>query len=114
MRYIGRKDLAKIDRSLIQKAASHAYELFLDENYTMLDRIHVQDGGNTLLLMPCFERNYFATKLVSVFPAAPELGAPAVNGIMTLADGKTGMPLAVMNGAALAAERTGAVGGGLP
>lgn len=111
MRYIGKKDIAKIDRSLILNAISHAYELLLDETYTMPDRIHVQDGDNTLLLMPCFEDRYFATKLVSVFPGAPKLGAPAVNGIMTLADNKTGMPLAVMDGAALTAERTGAVGG---
>ena len=111
MRYIGKKDIAKIDRSLILNAISHAYELLLDDNYTMPDRIHVQDGDNTLLLMPCFEDRYFATKLVSVFPGAPKLGAPAVNGIMTLADNKTGMPLAVMDGAALTAERTGAVGG---
>nr|WP_321403819.1 ornithine cyclodeaminase family protein [uncultured Desulfobacter sp.] len=111
MLYIGKKDIAKIDRSLILNAISHAYELLLDKTYTMPDRIHVQDGANTLLLMPCFESSYFATKLVSVFPGAPELGAPAVNGIMTLADNKTGMPLAVMDGAALTAERTGAVGG---
>lgn len=111
MRYIGKKDIAKIDRSLILNAISNAYTLLLDGNYTMPDRIHVHDGDNTLLLMPCFESNYFATKLVSVFPDAPQLGAPAVNGIMTLADNKTGMPLAVMDGAALTAERTGAVGG---
>lgn len=111
MRYIGKQDIAKIDRSLILNAISNAYTLRLDGNYTMPDRIHVQDGENTLLLMPCFESNYFATKLVSVFPGAPKLGAPAVNGIMTLADNKTGMPLAVMDGAALTAERTGAVGG---
>ena len=111
MRYISKKDILKIDRSLILDSISHAYELFLDENYTMPDRIHVQDGDNTLLLMPCFESNYFATKLVSVFPDAPKHGAPAVNGIMTLADSKTGMPLAIMDGAALTAERTGAVGG---
>ncbi|NDY70833.1 ornithine cyclodeaminase family protein [Desulfobacter hydrogenophilus] len=111
MLYIGKKDIAKIDRSLILNAIFHAYELLLDQNYTMPDRIHVEDGGNTLLLMPCFEHNYFATKLVSVFPGASQFGAPAVNGIMTLADNKTGMPLAVMDGAALTAERTGAVGG---
>lgn len=111
MRYIGKKDIAKMDRSLILNAISNAYELLLDETYTMPDRIHVQNGGNTLLLMPCFESSYFATKLVSVFPDAPKLGAPAVNGIMTLADNKTGMPLAVMDGAAMTAERTGAVGG---
>ncbi|WP_320044857.1 ornithine cyclodeaminase family protein [uncultured Desulfobacter sp.] len=111
MLYIGKKDIAKVDRSLILNAISNAYTLLLDENYTMPDRIHVQNGENTLLLMPCFESNYFATKLVSVFPDAPRLGAPAVNGIMTLADNKTGMPLAVMDGAALTAERTGAVGG---
>ncbi len=111
MRYFSKKDILTVDLSVVLDAISNAYELVLDEKYNMPDRSHVQDKDNTLLLMPCFAGGYFATKLVSVFPDAPKKGAPAVNGIMTLADNDTGMPLAVMDGAALTALRTGAVGG---
>jgi len=38
-------------------------------------------------------------------------GLPVVNGMLALADNKTGQPLAVMDGAAVTAERTGGVGG---
>ncbi len=111
MRFLNKTDIISIDRTLIQNAVLHAYELMIRNEYNMPDRMHVQDGQNTLLLMPCFGTSYFATKLVSVFPGAPEQGLPAVNGIMTLADNDTGKPLAIMDGAALTAERTGAVGG---
>ena len=66
---------------------------------------------NTLLLMPCFSKDFFATKLVSVFPAAPEYEQPVVNGVLVLADNRSGKPLAIMDGAAVTAQRTGAVGG---
>ena len=100
-----------MDRALIQESIRKAYTLVLDNNYIMPDRVHVKDGENTLLLMPCFSGTYFATKLVSVFPGAAKAGLPVVNGVMTLNDNNTGQPLAVMDGAALTAERTGAVGG---
>ncbi|TFH26955.1 MAG: hypothetical protein E4H10_05480, partial [Bacteroidia bacterium] len=31
-------------------------------------RMHIDRGPNTLLLMPCFGEKYFSTKLVSMFP----------------------------------------------
>nr|NJM01432.1 ornithine cyclodeaminase family protein [Desulfobacula sp.] len=54
---------------------------------------------------------YFSTKLVSVFPDAAKHGRPAVNGVMVLSDNISGQPLAIMDGAAITAQRTGAVGG---
>ena len=111
MLFLNGKEITSVDRRLIQDAVSKAYELMHTGNFNMPDRSHVQDGDNTLLLMPCFSTSYFATKLVSVFPGAADRGLPVVNGIMTLADNTSGRPLAVMDGAALTAERTGAVGG---
>lgn len=111
MLFLNKKDITCVDRNLIQDAVAGAYELMNRNQYNMPDRIHVQDGDNTLLLMPCFSSDYFATKLVSVFPGAADRGLPVVNGIMTLADNSTGQPLAIMDGAAVTAERTGAVGG---
>ncbi|OQY50477.1 MAG: hypothetical protein B6230_06240 [Desulfobacteraceae bacterium 4572_89] len=111
MLFLNKKDIGKIGQEVIQNAVKKAYELILDKSYNMPDRMHVGDGQNTLLLMPCFTKEFFATKLVSVFPNANEFDQPAVNGVMVLSDNKSGQPLAIMDGAAITAERTGAVGG---
>ena len=50
------------------------------------------------------------TKLVSVVPGNTARALPVTNGLMILNEGDTGLPLAVMNAAALTAVRTGAVG----
>ena len=111
MLFLNKTDIAGLDRTLIQGAVRRAYSLMLDNDYNMPDRIHVHDKDNTFLLMPCFSGAYLATKLVSVFPGAAQKGLPVVNGVMILNDNETGQPLAFMDGAALTAERTGAVGG---
>ena len=114
MLFIGKKDIRTIGREVIQSAVKKAYALVLRKAFTMPDRTHVQDGEDTLLLMPCFSAGFFATKLVSVFPGALKHDQPVVNGVLVLADNRTGQPLAIMDGAAITAERTGAVGvGGL-
>ncbi len=96
---------------MIQASIEKAYNIMLRKDYHMPDRVHVSDGPNSLLLMPCFSGQYFSTKLVSVFPEAVKHGQPAVNGVMVLSDNISGKPLAIMDGAALTAQRTGAVGG---
>ncbi|WP_022663746.1 ornithine cyclodeaminase family protein [Desulfospira joergensenii] len=111
MLYLNKESISQIDRSMIQEAVRHAYHLVLDKAFNMPDRMHVADNENMLLLMPCFSEKYFATKLVSVFPEAGKHGLPAVNGVLVLCDNLTGQPLAFMDGAAVTAERTGAVGG---
>ncbi|MCG8563901.1 MAG: ornithine cyclodeaminase family protein [Desulfobacterales bacterium] len=111
MLFLNRATIAKVDADLIQEAVGQAYAKVMANDFNMPDRAHVGDGENMLLLMPCFSGQYFATKLVSVFPGAPELGEPSVNGMVVLSSNETGKPLAVMDGAALTAERTGAVGG---
>jgi ornithine cyclodeaminase/alanine dehydrogenase-like protein (mu-crystallin family) len=111
MLFISKRDIHKIDQRLIQNAVKNAYELVLNHSYNMPDRIHVENEQNTLLLMPCFSKDFFATKLVSVFPDAPQYDQPVVNGLLVLADNKSGKPLAVMDGAAVTSQRTGAVGG---
>jgi ornithine cyclodeaminase/alanine dehydrogenase-like protein (mu-crystallin family) len=74
------------------------------------DRMHVEQDGNTLLLMPSFAGGSFGTKLVSVFPGNRDKNVPVVIGTMVLNNGETGEPLAIMNGTVLTALRTGAVG----
>lgn len=74
-------------------------------------RTQVVDQGNTLLLMPAFGKSFFATKVITIFPKNLEFNRPTLAGLLLLNDGKTGEPLAIMNGAKLTALRTGAVAG---
>ena len=111
MLFLNKYEIQKMDQNTIQTAVEQAYRLVLSQNYNMPDRMHVADKQNTLLLMPCFSEKFFATKLVSVFPEAQQHGQPAVNGVMVFSDNVSGQPLAIMDGAAITAQRTGAVGG---
>lgn len=73
-------------------------------------RLHIEWGANTLLTMPAVVEGSFGTKLVSVIPGNAARRLPVTNGLMVLNDGETGLPVALMNAAALTAQRTGAVG----
>ncbi|WP_300463090.1 hypothetical protein [Desulfobacula sp.] len=111
MLYLNKHAIQQMDQQMIQTAVEQAYRLVLNKNYTMPDRMHVTDHQNTLLFMPCFSENFFAAKLVWVFPEARQHGQPAVNGLVVLSDAVSGHALAIMDGAAITAQRTGAVGG---
>jgi ornithine cyclodeaminase/alanine dehydrogenase-like protein (mu-crystallin family) len=74
------------------------------------DRQHVRWGQGTLLIMPAIGAGVMATKLVSVVAGNAARGLPVTNGLVILSDGETGLPLAIMNAAAVTAMRTGAVG----
>lgn len=73
-------------------------------------RTHIDRGPNTFLLMPCFSKDYFSTKLVSVFPENLSKNEPVIYGSVILNDGSSGKPLAVLDGSKLTAMRTAAVG----
>lgn len=73
-------------------------------------RLHVQWGPNTLLAMPAAAEVGLGVKAVTVAPGNAARDIPVINGIMILNDSETGVPLAIVNAAALTAQRTGAVG----
>ncbi len=95
--------------ALIGPAESAALESDQPE-YRAPRRQHIEWNGNTYLTMPAVARDMIGTKLVSVVPGNAIRNLPVTNGVMVLADGGTGVPLAVLNAAALTALRTGAVG----
>jgi len=73
--------------------------------------VKTADGGPdaTLLLMPAWQTGrHIGIKLVTVFPGNAALGMPSVMGAYLLLDGRTGEPLAMMDGPALTARRTAA------
>lgn len=68
------------------------------------------DGtGGTLLIMPAWDPGrHIGVKLVTVFPGNGEFGLPAIMGAYLLNDGRTGRPLALIDGPMLTVKRTAA------
>src|SRR5262245_65826622 len=52
---------------------------------------------------------YMAVKSLLLNPRNPERGLPSINSLVTLLDGNTGVPLAVMDGNWITAVRTAGV-----
>jgi ornithine cyclodeaminase len=107
-----------IDSSTIREIASHsewvgameeALQVITTGNYIMPERMHLDRGNDTFLIMPCITDEYWVTKLVSFCPGNSEKERPSIYGTVVLNDTKTGEPLAVMDGAMITAMRTAAV-----
>ncbi len=79
--------------------------------FTMPQRMHLDNGENTLLLMPCLTERFYGTKLVTVFPGNTKQNLPTVAAVMLLNSADTGETLAILDGQELTALRTGAMGG---
>lgn len=73
-------------------------------------RAHVDFGDNTLLTMPVISPEAFGVKVVSVVPSNASRNLATIHGLMTLSDGMTGVPLAILDAAAVTSQRTGAIG----
>lgn len=67
-------------------------------------------SGDALLLMPGSAAlpHVYGAKVISLHPANPAQGRPAIQGFVALFDGDTGTPLAIVDGGALTAIRTAA------
>lgn len=112
MLILNQEDLLRaVSREEIVDCVEKAVLLYEEKDFHMPDRMCVDYGKNSLLLMPCFTEKSMGTKLVSLFPENEKKNVPVLFGVMVLNDGETGKPLAVLNGSALTALRTGAVGG---
>jgi ornithine cyclodeaminase/alanine dehydrogenase-like protein (mu-crystallin family) len=111
MLIINEKDIENtIEPFEMVSAIERAY-LIQDKTGTNIpDRMHLDNGENSLLVMPGFIESVFGTKVVSVFPGNSQKGKPVINGAMILNDVETGEPLALINANKLTAMRTGAVG----
>lgn len=74
-------------------------------------RSHAETPGGALLLMPAAGAEGVGVKLVTVTPSNPGRGLPLLHALYALFDTATQAPLAILDGAALTALRTGAVSG---
>jgi ornithine cyclodeaminase/alanine dehydrogenase-like protein (mu-crystallin family) len=81
----------------------------VEGGFLMPQRMHLDSGSNTFLVMPCITDEYWSTKLVSFCPGNSESGQPSIYGTVILNSSKTGEPLAVLEGSMITAMRTAAV-----
>lgn len=81
----------------------------------MPERTHVDipKHQGTALFMPSYADHFgkIGLKSVNIYPNNPQHGLPCIQGMVCLLDGKTGTPLALLNGTYLTALRTGAASG---
>jgi ornithine cyclodeaminase len=74
-------------------------------------RSHVETSDGALLLMPAHGRDGVGVKLVTLTDANPPRGLPFIHAVYVLFDPGTQSAVAMLDGAALTALRTGAVSG---
>ncbi len=74
-------------------------------------RTHLETPAGSLLSMPAAGEVGVGVKLVTVSPGNPGRGLPLIHALYALFDPRTQAPVALLDGAALTALRTGAVSG---
>ena len=112
MLFLNKDDIAKsIDLNGMMDQIEEAYRIFASGEFYMPPRPTVTYGNQTLIYMPCFTEKSLGTKMLTIFPDNAKLGLPSIDGLVILNDRQTGKPLAILDGQAVTAYRTGAVGG---
>ena len=71
-----------------------------------VDRVHCIAGGGEFLVMPAAAGDAAGVKLVGIQPANPARGLPIIQGVYVLFDMRVGLPVALLDGAALTTLRT--------
>ena len=72
---------------------------------------HLSSAGlpeRELLIMPAWTADHLAVKLVTLYPENRQSGLPTITGLITLFDGATGQPLALLDAGEVTARRTAA------
>lgn len=100
-----------VDPQEMMDQIEEAYRIFGADEFYMPPRPTVEHENKTLMYMPCYTNEIIGTKILSIFPENSKLGLPSIDGVVLLNDHMTGAPLAVLDGQAVTAWRTGAVGG---
>lgn len=81
--------------------------------------VHPRPGGSFVHAMPAYlpglapdgSTDLAGLKWIAGFPDNPAAGLPALHALIVVNDPRTGVPLAILDGAAITAERTAAVSG---
>ncbi len=101
------------DYKQLVEIAKHSLFDLSNDRVTVPQRIHINTNvlNATYLFMPVFSErlNRVACKYVGVCEQNKKLGIPSINGVLTLADAKTGIVEFMFDAAALTAVRTAAI-----
>lgn len=109
---LGKDEIEKLaDPDQMMDEIEHAYEIIRSGEYYVPNRPSVEHDNKTLMYMPCYTKDAIGTKILTIFPDNVKLGLPSIDGVVLLNDPVTGAPQAILDGQAVTAWRTGAVGG---
>ena len=109
---LGKEEIEKLaDRNQMMDEIEHAYQIIRSGEYYVPNRPTVEHENKTLMYMPCYTKEAIGTKILTIFPDNAKLGLPSIDGVVLLNDPVTGAPQAILDGQAVTAWRTGAVGG---
>lgn len=109
--YIGAESIAEC---LTYGALVSSLRLALTQRHSLPERMHYEIGkhwgidARVLLMLAWRDDFYLGLKMVTLYPDNVSRGLPSLAGIYGLFDGRTGQPLAFMDGAELTAYRTAA------
>src|SRR5439155_25273609 len=108
--FLSQADVVRLlDIDLLLEALAKAFVELSAGRTSVPPRIAARTpSGGLLGAMPGYSGGVLEAKLVSVFPQNHVRGLPSHQGLIVLFDENTGAPIAVMDGVAITAIRTGA------
>ena len=111
MLFINRKTIETIAVPLeMIKTVESAFIALGKGEYVMPLRYGFEHEGKTVLFMPCFTRDIFGAKTLTLVPENRQKGLPSIDGLVMLNHHETGEPLALLDAKGITAWRTGATG----
>jgi alanine dehydrogenase len=111
MRYISAAELdAKLDFSPLVEALRELFRRGVDHARSIHLNQPLEDGRqNDWLLLPAWQFDrHMGIKLVGVFPQNEKTGLASIQGLYVLFDGRNGLPVAAIDGAAITLWKTAA------
>jgi alanine dehydrogenase len=107
--FAGRDVDAAVSPERAVEVVRNAFVAYARGEWSMPPKVYVPAyPAGDFRAMPALGGGYALLKWVTSFPGNPELGLPTVTGLVLLSDAANGMPVAVLDAAAVTALRTGA------
>jgi len=109
--YLNEKDIKElVELKEIIQIIEGTLDIYERKEFVMPDRIVINNYDELYAYMPCFTRDSKGTKILTLFPNNTTKGMPILQGVMLLNNTETGKIDCILDGAAVTALRTGAVG----